>query len=76
MMVSRLMVSLWKAGDPENDWSSGELSGVNTTVPSLRFRRPPRLTLSGGDVPLDTRPESRVEVDRNESLSTGDIVVV
>ena len=70
------MVSLWKAGDPENDPSSGGPSGVNTTVHSLRFRRPQRLTLSEGDVPLDTHLESRVKVDGDESLSTDNIVAV
>lgn len=59
VMVSRMMLSLRKAADPElNDWSLGQPPTTSSNLQSISFFRPRRGTTRGGDdVLLDTHTE-------------------
>ena len=60
-MISRLMLSLKKAADPQRgEWSFGDRPANSTNLPTIQFARPrngPNVT--EGDVPLDTQPGSQ-----------------
>ena len=63
VMISRLMLSLKKAADSQqNGWTLGEPSVNGNNLQSIKFYRPPQATTFGDDILLDTHPESRVEV--------------
>lgn len=59
-MISRMMLSLRKAADPErNDWSLGEPSSNLSQLQSIKFFSPRWGTTGrGDDITLDTYTES------------------
>ena len=62
-MISRLMLSLKKTADSQqNGWSLGEPSVNATNLQSIKFFRPPRVITVDDDIPLETQAESEVEV--------------
>ena len=63
VMISRIMLSLRKAADSQqNGWTLGASSMIGTSQPSMRFfnsRTGPNW--KGEEIPLDTRMESQME---------------
>ena len=55
-MISRLMLSLKKAADPQRgEWSFGEPPANSTNLPTIQFARPRNaVNATGGDIPFDT----------------------
>ena len=60
-MISRLMISLRKAADPQGAEGTVEGPVNSTNLPTMEFVRPRgRAIGTEGDIPLDTHLESQI----------------